>query len=74
MNFLCECRSGGWYRYDVFFSIPVQVEKEKEIRWNYYKATMVVKINAKGFFFYDIINIKKEARTPGGSSKWGYTR
>lgn len=52
----------GWYRYDIYFSVPVQVDKE--ICWNFYAATMVVRINDQGLYLYDIINIKKEARTP----------
>lgn len=55
---------GGWYRYDVLFSMPVKGDNEKEIRYNYYKATLVVRINDYGNFLYDIINIKKEARKP----------
>ena len=31
---------------------------------NYYNGTMVVRINDKGMYLYDIINIKKEARKP----------
>lgn len=54
----------GWYRYDTYSSILVQAEDEEEIRWNYFIATMVVRINDQGLFLYDIINIKKEARTP----------
>ncbi len=54
----------GWYRYDTYFSIPVKAENEKEVRWNDYTATIVVRINEKGLFLYDIINIKKEARKP----------
>lgn len=50
----------GWYRYDTYFSIPVKAENEKEVRWNDYTATIVVRINEKGLFLYDIINIKKE--------------
>ena len=54
----------GWYRYDTYFRVPVQAENEKEIRWNFFVATMVVRINDQGLYLYDIINIKKEARTP----------
>lgn len=54
----------GWYRYDVFFSIPVKDEQEVELRRNYYKATMIVRWNDEGLFLHDIINIKKETRTP----------
>ncbi|MCM1091936.1 MAG: hypothetical protein NC413_13925 [Muribaculum sp.] len=54
----------GWYRYDIYFCIPVQSENEQEVRWNFYVATMLVRINDQGLYLYDIINIKKEARMP----------
>lgn len=59
--------SGGWYRYDVGFALPAKAENEVETRWKYYRGTMIVRLNNRGMFFYDIINIKKEARTPQGS-------
>lgn len=55
---------GGWYRYDTYFSIPVQAENEEKHRWNFFIATIVVRINDRGLYLYDIINIKKEACTP----------
>lgn len=54
----------GWYRYDIYFSIPAQAENEEEIHLNSFIATMVVRINDQGLYLYDIINIKKEARKP----------
>ena len=54
----------GWYRYDAYFSIPIQAENEENIRHNYYTATLVVRINDQGLYLHDIINIKKEARKP----------
>ena len=56
------CR--GWYRYDAYFSMPIMNEQEKCIRWNDYRGTIIVRINDKGFYLYDIINIKKEASNP----------
>lgn len=56
--------SKGWYRYDTFFAIPVQAENEKEVRWNHFHATMVVRLNDRGLYLYDIIDIKKEASNP----------
>ena len=53
---------GGWYRYDVSFSIPV--EHNGEFRRNSYIGTAVVRIKDNELFLYDIINIKKEASTP----------
>lgn len=54
----------GWYRYDTYFSVPVQAENESNIRKNFYMATLVVRINDQGLFLYDVINIKKEASKP----------
>lgn len=54
----------GWYRYDVAFLMAVRGENEKETRYNAYKGTIVVRIRNNGLFLYDLINIKKEARTP----------
>ena len=59
----------GWYRYDVDFAMAVKGSTEANTRWNFYKATMVVRINNRGLYFYDIIDIKKEARTLQGSSE-----
>ena len=53
---------GGWYRYDVGFSIPV--ECDGQMSRNYYVATMVVRIKDSKLCLYDIINIKKEASMP----------
>ncbi len=54
--------NGGWYRYDVGFSIPVE-HNGNENR-NEYSATAVVRIKDGKLYLYDIINIKKEASTP----------
>lgn len=54
----------GWYRYDTYFCVSAQGANEQEIRWNFYVATLIVRINDQGLYLYDIINIKKEARTP----------
>lgn len=54
----------GWYRYDIYFGMPVRAENEEKMRWNLYTATMVARINDHGLYLYDIINIKKEASTP----------
>lgn len=61
--------SGGWYRYDTYFEMPVRGSNEKEERLNKYKATLVVRKTASGLFLYDIIDIKKEASTPLESKK-----
>lgn len=56
--------SKGWYRYDVGVEFPVKAVEEDKVRWNKYRATMIVRKNDSGLTFYDIINIKKEASTP----------
>ena len=54
--------SGGWYRYDIGFTIPV--DDAGTIRRNVYRATAVVRIRENKLYLYDVINIKKEASTP----------
>lgn len=54
--------SGGWYRYDIGFTIPV--DDAGTIRRNVYGATAVVRIRENKLYLYDVINIKKEASTP----------
>ena len=58
----CNDAKGGWYRYDVYFSIPV--EFSEKIATNIYKGTLIVRIHDKGMYLYDIINIKKEDSKP----------
>lgn len=50
--------SGGWYRYDVYFSMPVVFDGKES--WNYYRAVFVARINDRGIYLHDLINIKKE--------------
>lgn len=52
----------GWYRYDVFFTVPTAHAGLKGI--NYYKGTMIARINDCGIYLHDIINIKKEDSKP----------
>ena len=52
----------GWYRYDVFFSLPVIFDSRKSV--NYYKAAIVTRINDNGIYLHDIVNIKKEDSKP----------
>lgn len=56
--------SGGWYRYDAFFTIPVRGQDEDKERRNYYRGTVLARINPKGLYLYDVVDIKKEASTP----------
>ena len=59
-----ENASEGWSRYDTYFAVSVKGSNEEQERWNQYRATLVVRKTSKGLFLYDIIDIKKEARTP----------
>ena len=52
----------GWYRYDVYFSLPVIFDGKQLI--NFYKGTLVVRINDNGVYLHDIVNIKKEDSKP----------
>lgn len=61
--------SEGWYRYDTYFAVSVKGSNEEQERWNQYRATLVVRKTSRGLFLYDIIDIKKEARTPLKSRK-----
>ena len=53
---------GGWYRYDTFFSLPVVFAGESSV--NYYRGTIIARINDNGIYLHDIINIKKEDSKP----------
>ncbi len=53
---------GGWYRYDIFFKLPVTFAGETS--WNYYRGTVIVRLNDNGAYLHDIINIKKEDSKP----------
>ena len=51
----------GWYRYDVYFELPVYDEGGEIERYNRFRATMLIRYSADGKkYLYDIINIKKE--------------
>ena len=54
--------SGGWYRYDVGFTLPVAHNGESHR--NIYIGTAIVRVQGDTLYLYDIINIKKEASTP----------
>ena len=53
---------GGWYRYDVFFSMPVVFDGITSV--NEYRATLLARINDKGIYLHDLVNIKKEDSNP----------
>lgn len=51
----------GWYRYDTRFSLPVFDNNNNLIKYNVYRARVIVRCDSKERkFLYDIINIKKE--------------
>ena len=55
----------GWYRYDVRFGIPIFNENGEILRYNIFKARMLVRCDEKGkLYLYDIVRIKKETSTP----------
>ena len=55
----------GWKYYNVKFELPIYNEKEKNITYNEYKATLAVKISLNGtLYLYDMLEIKKETSTP----------
>lgn len=57
----------GWERYDVKYAIPISNEKGCIIKYNYYTATMIVRLDANGKkYLYDFINIKKGKCDPHG--------
>lgn len=53
---------GGWYRYDTFFSLPVNFAGK--VSRNNYRCTIIARVNDKGIYIHDIINIKKEDSKP----------
>ena len=56
----------GWYRYDVKFALPAYDERgEMVIRYNIYKAIMLVRHSENGKkYLYDFLEIKKETSGP----------
>ena len=58
----CNDAGKGWYRYDVYFSMPIVFAGEESV--NYYRGTLLARINDKGIYLHDLINIKKEDSKP----------
>lgn len=55
----------GWYRYDTRFAMPVMNEKGEFVRYNVYRAVLIVRYAADNkLYLYDIQNIKKETSIP----------
>lgn len=57
--------SKGWYRYDTRFAIPVCDEDGEVIRYNIFRAELIVRCTEnEKLYLYDIINIKKKQSRP----------
>ena len=55
----------GWYRYDTRFGIPVYDECGELIRYNIFKARMLVRCDKdEKLYLYDFVRIKKETSKP----------
>jgi len=55
----------GWYRYNTQFALPVTDNLGKIVRYNTYRAVLIVRYAANGkLYLYDILNIKKETSKP----------
>lgn len=55
----------GWKYCTTRFAIPVYNEKTRDIKYNYYKATMILQHSSDGkLYLYDIQEIKKETSNP----------
>lgn len=55
----------GWYRYDSRFALPIFDDDGEVLRYNIFRAELVIRHAEDGkMYLYDIINIKKETSTP----------
>lgn len=55
----------GWYRYDVRFAIPIYGKNNEVIRYNVFKARMLVRCAEDNkLYLYDLLRIKKETSKP----------
>ena len=55
----------GWYRYDTRFGIPSYNSSGELMRYNIYKAKMLVRRDKDGkLYLYDLVRIKKETSSP----------
>ena len=55
----------GWYRYDTRFAIPVYDDVGDLVRYNVFKARMLVRHAKDGkLYLYDILRTKKETSKP----------
>lgn len=54
-----------WYRYDSRFALPIFDDDGEVLRYNIFRAELVIRHAEDGkMYLYDIINIKKETSTP----------
>ena len=55
----------GWYRFDTRFALPILGETGETMRYNVYRAVVIIRCAANGrLYLYDIQNIKKETGNP----------
>lgn len=55
----------GWYRYNTRFALPVTDDEGKFVRYNVFRAVLIVRYAAdEKLYLYDIQNIKKETSKP----------
>ncbi len=55
----------GWYRYDTRFAIPVYDDVGELVRYNVFKARIVVRHAKDGkLYLYDVLRTKKETSKP----------
>ena len=53
--------SNGWYRYNTKFALPIMSDNGDIIRYNKYKAVLLVRYSSNGkLYLYDVQNIKKK--------------
>lgn len=55
----------GWYRYNTRFALPIADDTGKIVRYNIFRAVVIVRYAADDkLYLYDIQNIKKETSKP----------
>ena len=55
----------GWYRYDTRFALPVYDDDKQLVRYNVFKARILVRHALDGkLYLYDVLRIKKETSKP----------
>ena len=55
----------GWKYYKTLFALPVYIAQTGEIKYNIFKATLIIRYAKEGkAYLYDMQEIKKETSTP----------